>query len=150
MENMFLSICTKTALPPCTMKQHRLNNTHDTASTSVSRKIIVAFGQNHMIRVQHHHIHQHHSSALSVEHPPHVLATAPKCFKTHKASLISRNNSMTPAAQMSQRNRHDCVAAAGVRLRQFSSAASYLVLLGREGEHRVKKTAQFKIFCSLR
>lgn len=43
---------------------------------------------------------------------------------------------MTPAAQMSQKNRHDCVAA-GVRRRQFSSTASQLALLEREGEQRV-------------
>lgn len=43
---------------------------------------------------------------------------------------------MTPAAQMSQRNRHDCVAAAGARRRHFFSTASYQGLLGREGKQR--------------
>lgn len=98
--------------------------------------MIVAFGQNNIISVQHHHLHKHHCGSPSVENPHNVLAIAPKCFQMHKAFLISRNNSMTPAAQMSQTNRHDCVAAAGARLRQFSSTASYRGLLRREGEQR--------------
>lgn len=98
--------------------------------------MIVAFGQNNIISVQHHHLHKHHCGSPSVENPHNVLAIAPNCFQMHKAFLISRNNSMTPAAQMSQTNRHDCVAAAGARLRQFSSTASYRGLLRREGEQR--------------
>lgn len=98
--------------------------------------MIAAFGQNNILVLQHHQLHKHHSGSPLVENPHNVLAIAPKCFETHNTVLISRNNSMTPAAQMSQRNRHDCVAAAGARLRHFFSTASYQGLLGREGKQR--------------